>query len=157
MEIITQEIFYEEISLAVFNDLKTKLLTKQRNHCLRVDYLPTSVMNYTCEKLNTDLELKNKDIEAYVLTDKKQSAFEIESGKLIELRNRKDFGVLVVFIPQGFTGAAEDSYDIHTFEAYDLAGVLSVHKNNLIKSFTKDQQEIIRSVLDTSVARKAAN
>jgi len=153
-EIVTQEIFYEEISQAVFNDLKNKLLAKQRNHCLRVDYLPTSVMNYTCEKLNVDSELKSKDVEAYVLTDKKQNSFEIESGKLIELRNRKDFGVLVVFIPQGFTGAAEDSYDIHTFEAYDLAGVLNAHKNYLIASFTEEQQEIIKSVLDTSVARK---
>ena len=36
---ITQELFFEEISQAVFNDLKAKLLTKQRNHCMRVDYL----------------------------------------------------------------------------------------------------------------------
>jgi len=154
MVTITQEIFFEEIAQAVFNDLKTKLLNKQPNHCLRVDYLPTAVMTYTCEKLNLDKELKAKDVEAYVLTDKKANAFELESGRLIELRNRLSFGVLVVFIPQGFRGAAEDSYDIHTFEAYDLAGVLNEHKKELINGFTEEQQEIVKAIFDTSIARK---
>ena len=88
MVIITQEIFFEEIAQAVFNDLKAKLLLKQKNHCLRVDYLPTAVMTYTCEKLNLDADLKKKDVEAFVLTDKKATGYEVESGRLIELRNR---------------------------------------------------------------------
>jgi len=151
---ITQEIFFEEIAQAVFNDLKAKLLVKQRNHCLRVDYLPTPVMNYACSKLNSDVNLKAKDVEAYVLATKAENAFEIESGRLIELRNRLNFGVLVIFIPQGFRGAAEDSYDIHTFEAYDLAGVFNEHKKSIISSFTEDEQKIIKAVLETSAARK---
>lgn len=154
MVIITQEIFFEEIAQAVFNDLKAKLLLKQKNHCLRVDYLPTAVMSYTCEKLNLDTDLKKKDVEAYVLTDKKVTGFEVESGRLIELRNRLEFGVLVVFIPQGFKGAAEDSYDIHTFEAYDLAGVLNEHKKDLINCFTEEEQKLIKAVFDTTPARK---
>lgn len=154
MVTITQEIFFEEIAKAVFNDLKAKLLLKQKNHCLRVDYLPEPVMNYTCGKLNLDADLKSKEVEAYILTDKKQNQYEVESGRLIELRNRLEFGVLVVFIPQGFKGAAEDSYDIHTFEAYDLAGVLNDHKKELISEFTEEQQKIVKAVFDTSAARK---
>lgn len=154
MVTITQEIYFEEIAQAVFNDLKAKLLNKQRNHCLRVDYLPKDVMHFACEKINTDADLKAKEVEAYVLTDKKSAAFEVESGRLIELRNRLDFGVLVVFIPQGFKGAAEDSYDIHTFESYDLAGVLAQHRNAIINSFPDEQQSIVKSVMETSVARK---
>jgi DNA phosphorothioation-dependent restriction protein DptH len=154
MVTITQEIFFEEISKAVFNDLKAKLLLKQKNHCLRVDYLPEAVMKYTCEKINLDYDLKSKEVEAYILTDKKVNQCEVESGRLIELRNRLEFGVLVIFIPQGFKGAAEDSYDIHTFEAYDLAGVLNDHKRELISEFTEDQQKIIKAVFDTSPARK---
>ena len=154
MVTITQEIYFEEIAQAVFNDLKAKLLNKQRNHCLRVDYLPKDVMHFACEKINTDADLKAKEVEAYVLTDNKSEAFEVESGRLIELRNRLDFGVLVVFIPQGFKGAAEDSYDIHTFESYDLAGVLAQHRNAIINSFPEEQQAIVKSVMDTSVARK---
>ncbi len=154
MVTITQEIFFEEIAQAVFNDLKTKLLNKQRNHCLRVDYLPTAVMTYTCNKLNHDAELEAKDVEAYILTEKKNNPFEIESGRLIELRNRLSFGVLVIFIPQGFRGAAEDSYDIHTFEAYDLAGVLNEHKKELISNFTGEQQKIVKAIFNTSIARK---
>lgn len=151
---ITQEIYFEEIAQAVFNDLKAKLLNKQRNHCLRVDYLPKDVMHFACEKINTDADLKTKEVEAYVLTDKKSAPFEVESGRLIELRNRLDFGVLVVFIPQGFKGAAEDSYDIHTFESYDLAGVLAQQRNVIISSFPEEQQAIVKSVMETSVARK---
>lgn len=154
MVTITQDIFFEEIAKAIFNDLKAKLLLKQNNHCLRVDYLPAAVMNFTCDKLNHDASLKAKNIEAYVLADKKNSVFEIESGRLIELRNRLQFGVLVVFIPQGFKGAAEDSYDIHTFESYDLTGVLNNHKKALINGFNEAQQKIIKSILDTSAARK---
>lgn len=154
MVTITQDIFFEEIAQAVFNDLKAKLLLKQRNHCLRVDYLPYAVMTHTCEKLNLDPDLKARDVEAYSLTDKNAAGFEIESGRLIELRNRLDFGVLVIFIPQGFKGAAEDSYDIHTFESYDLDGVFNEHKKNLIKGFDKDQQKIIKSIFDISVVKK---
>jgi DNA phosphorothioation-dependent restriction protein DptH len=154
MVTITQEIYFEEIAQAVFNDLKAKLLNKQRNHCLRVDYLPKDVMQFACGKINTDVDLQAKEVEAYVLTDKKSQPFELESGRLIELRNRLDFGVLVVFIPQGFKGAAEDSYDIHTFESYDLAGVLAQHRNAIINSFPQDQQAIVESVMETSVARK---
>lgn len=154
MVTITQEIYFEEIAQAVFNDLKAKLLNKQRNHCLRVDYLPKEVMHFTCEKINTDSDLTVKEVEAYVLTDKKAESFEVESGRLIELRNRLDFGVLVVFIPQGFKGAAEDSYDIHTFESYDLAGVLAQHRNAIINNFSEEQQAIVKSVMETSVARK---
>ncbi len=154
MVTITQEIYFEEIAQAVFNDLKAKLLNKQRNHCLRVDYLPKVVMHFTCEKINTDTDLKAKEVEAYVLTDKKAQPFEVESGRLIELRNRLDFGVLVVFIPQGFKGAAEDSYDIHTFESYDLAGVLAQHRNVILNNFSEEQQDIVKSVMETSVARK---
>lgn len=154
MVTITKEVFFEELSQAIFNDLKTKLLNKQANHCLRVDYLPKSVMEFTCQKLNQDDELRTKSIESYILTDKKINHFEIESGRLIELRNRLSFGVLVVFIPQGFKGAAEDSYDIHTFEAYDLAGVLISHKNSIISSFTTEEQHIIKAVMDNSSTRK---
>lgn len=154
MVTITQDIFFEEIAQAVFNDLKAKLLLKQRNHCLRVDYLPYAVMSHTCEKLNLDSDLKARDVEAYSLTDKNATGFEIESGRLIELRNRLDFGVLAVFIPQGFKGAAEDSYDIHTFESYDLDGVFNEHKKNLIKGFDKDQQKIIKSIFDISFVKK---
>ncbi|MDD3639988.1 MAG: DUF87 domain-containing protein [Bacteroidales bacterium] len=151
---ITQEIFFEEISKAVFNDLKSKLLGKQRNHCLRVDYLPTPVMNYTCDKINADTELQSKDVEAFVLSARASNSNEIESGRLIELRNRLNFGVLVIFIPQGFRGAAEDSYDIHTFEAYDLAGILNEHKKNVIESFPEDQQKIINEVFSSNPAKK---
>jgi DNA phosphorothioation-dependent restriction protein DptH len=154
MVTITKEMYYEEIAKAVFKDLKEKLLNKQPNHCMRVDYLPTTVMKHACKKINADADLLAKQVEAYVLTQQTQENYEIESGRLIELRNRLDFGVLVVFIPQGFTGAAEDSYDIHTFEAYDLAGVFVRHKRALIESFTSEEQAILIPIFESSAVNK---
>lgn len=61
---------------------------------------------------------------------------------------------LVVCIPQGFTGAAEDSYDIHTFEVYDLAGVFAKHKRQLIHSFTEEEQAILKHIFDSSAVNK---
>jgi hypothetical protein len=98
---VTQELFYREISSAVFEDLKTKLLQKERNHCIRVDYLPKDVMYFTCEKINQDPDLKAKDVEGYVLVESCTKPSEVDSGRLIELRNRTDFGVLIIFIQQG--------------------------------------------------------
>ncbi len=151
---LTQDVFYQEIASAVFDDLKDKLLKKERNHCIRVDYLPKDVMYFTCKKINQDLDLKAKDVEAYVLTENRANTSDVDSGRLIELRNRTSFGVLVIFIQQGFRGAAEDSYDIHTFESFDLAGVLIRHKNSLIKTFTDDEQKIINSVLSPASVSK---
>jgi hypothetical protein len=99
-------------------------------------------MHFACEKINTDTDLKVKEVEAYVLTDKKSAPFEVESGRLIELRNRLDFGCWWCLFPQGFKGAAEDSYDIHTFESYDLAGVLAQHRNASSIVFLKSNKPL---------------
>ena len=152
--VVTQELFYQEIALAVFADLKAKLLKKDPNHCIRVDYLPKEVMYFTCEKINSDPDLKAKDVESYVLTENCTQSFEVDSGRLIELRNRTNFGVLVIFIQQGLRGAAEDSYGIHTFESFDLAGVLIRHRDTLIKAFTQKEQEILETIFSPSSISK---
>lgn len=151
---VTQDLFFQEIASAVFDDLKTKLLIKEPNHCIRVDYLPKEVMYFTCEKINHDPELTARNVEGYVLSENRTKPFEVDSGRLIELRNRTSFGVLVIFIQQGFRGAAEDSYDIHTFESFDLAGVLVRHKDTLIKSFAPDEQLMLKKILTPASVSK---
>lgn len=151
---VTQDLFFQEIASAVFDDLKVKLLKKEPNHCIRVDYLPKEVMYFACEKINLDPELQARNVEGYVLTESRTKPFEVDSGRLIELRNRTSFGVLVIFIQQGFRGAAEDSYDIHTFESFDLAGVLIRHKDALIKTFSPEEKEMLKKILTpASVSR----
>jgi hypothetical protein len=151
---VTQDLFFQEIAIAVFDDLKSKLLNKERNHCIRVDYLPKEVMYFACEKINLDSELQEKEVEGYVLTENRTRPFEVDSGRLIELRNRTSFGVLVIFIQQGFRGAAEDSYDIHTFESFDLAGVLIRHKDALVKTFSSEEQEMLKKILSPASVSK---
>jgi len=93
-------------------------------------------------------ELQKKSVEAYVLAEKVSETNEIESGALIEKRNRARFGVLAAFIPQGLRLPAEDSYDIQTFKAYDLTGVLKAHARRVIEALPDEQREIVRAILN---------
>lgn len=147
MFVVTREMYHAEMAAAVYEHLRDFLLSMDENHCQRVEFLPVEVMRLTCRKLREDPDLKAKNVEAYVLADRAGEAHEIESGALIEKRNRAKFGVLVAFIPQGLRLPAEDSYDIQTFKAYDLTGVLKAHVRRLIDSLPADQGAIVRNIL----------
>src|SRR4051794_26239513 len=100
MFVVTRDVFHAEIALAVYKQLREILLRVEQNHCQRVEFLPVEVMRLICEKLRQDAALNARNIEAYVLAEKATEAHEIESGALIEKRNRTEFGVLVAFLPQ---------------------------------------------------------
>lgn len=144
---VTSEVYHAEMASAVYEHLRDFLLTIENNHCQRVEYLPIEVMQMTCEKLLHDPLLQKRGVEAYILAEKATKDYEIESGTLIEKRNREQFGVLVAFIPQGLRLPAEDSYDIQTFKTYDLTGVLRAHARQMIESISTEGQEIVRMVL----------
>lgn len=148
MFVVTREIYHAEMAAAVYEHLRDFLLGMEQNHCQRVEFLPVEVMRLTCQKLREDMELQKKGVEAYVLAEKVVEANEIESGALIEKRNRASFGVLVAFIPQGLRLPAEDSYDIQTFKAYDLTGVLKAHVRRMVESLPDEQREIVRAILN---------
>ena len=151
---LNQEMYHQEMAQAVYEHLRDFLLTKERNHCQRVEYLPREVMVMTCKKLLEDMELKAHDVEAFVLTDQVREVYEIESGALIEKRNRESFGVLVAFIPQGLRLPAEDSYDIHTFKTYDLTGVLRAHCKTILAGLPDPIQSIARTIMDQSAVKR---
>lgn len=147
MFVVTREMYHAEMAAAVYEHLRDFLLGMKQNHCQRVEFLPVEVMRMTCQKLREDPDLKAKNVEAYVLAEKATEAHEIESGALIEKRNRAKFGVLVAFLPQGLRLPAEDSYDIQTFKTYDLTGVLKAHVCRLIEALPHDQRETLRTIL----------
>jgi hypothetical protein len=97
---VTRELFHKEIADAVFTHLRDFLLEKESNHCQRVEFLPVEVMRLICKQIANDPDLRKHDVEAFVLADSAVSGLEIESGALIEKRNREKFGVLVAFIPR---------------------------------------------------------
>jgi len=113
---VTREIFHREMADAVFTHLRDFLLEKESNHCQRVEFLPVEVMRLICELISKDTALQKRGIEAFVLAESAGGTLEIESGALIEKRNRHSFGVLVAFIPQGLRLPAEDSYISRTFK-----------------------------------------
>jgi hypothetical protein len=148
MFVVTREMYHTEMAAAVYEHLRDFLRGMEKNHCQRVEFLPVQVMQMTCQKLREDPDLKAKNVEAYVLAEKAVETHEIESGALIEKRNRAKFGVLVAFLPQGLRLPAEDSYDIQTFKAYDLTGVLKAHERRMVESLPHDQREIVRTILN---------
>ncbi|MGV8080003.1 MAG: ATP-binding protein [Syntrophales bacterium] len=151
---LSQEMYHQEMAQAVYKHLRDFLLTKEKNHCQRVEYLPREVMVMTCKKLLEDQELRAHEVEAFVLTDQVNEPYEIESGALIEKRNRESFGVLVAFIPQGLRLPAEDSYDIHTFKTYDLTGVLRAHCRTILNILVEPLRSIARTITDQSAVKR---
>src|ERR1035441_934875 len=139
---------------AVFGHLRSFLMAKESNHCQRVEFLPVEVMRMICEKISKDPDLNKHGVEAYVLAEAAANGLEIESGALIEKRNREKFGVLVAFIPQGLRLPAEDSYDIQTFKTYDLGNVLRAHARQMITSLPPDGQEVVKKVLAQAGIRR---
>lgn len=151
---VTRELFHQEMAEAVFAHLRDFLLEKENNHCQRVEFLPVEVMRIVCDQISNDAELKKCQVEAYVLADQTTNGLEIESGALIEKRNREKFGVLVAFIPQGLRLPAEDSYDIQTFKTYDLGNVLRAHVREMLHALPADGKEIAQTVLSQPAIRR---
>src|ERR1017187_10256822 len=151
---VNRELFHQEMAEAVFAHLRDFLLDKENNHCQRVEFLPVEVMRMICERISNDATLKQHRVEAYVLAEQASNGLEIESGALIEKRNREKFGVLVAFIPQGLRLPAEDSYDIQTFKTYDLGNVLRAHARQMICDLPAAGQEIAKTVLNQPGIRR---
>jgi len=151
---VTREMFHQEMAEAVFTHLREFLLQKENNHCQRVEFLPVEVMRIVCERIANDATLKSHGVEAYVLAQQAANGLEIESGALIEKRNREKFGVLVAFIPQGLRLPAEDSYDIQTFKTYDLGNVLRAHAREMLSALPPEGQEVAKAVLSQAGIRR---
>lgn len=154
MFVVTREMYHAEMAAAVYEHLREFLLGMEKNHCQRVEFLPVEVMRMTCQMLRKDPDLKAKDVEAYVLAEKANETDELESGALIEKRNRAQFGVLVAFLPQGLRLPAEDSYDIQTFKSYDLTGVLKAHVRRMVEDLPEEQREVVRAILNQPSIRR---
>jgi len=151
---VTRELFHEEMAEAVFAHLRGFLLEKESNHCQRIEFLPVEVMRLVCEQISKDASLKKHGVDAFVLAENAANGLEIETGALIEKRNREKFGVLVAFIPQGLRLPAEDSYDIQTFKTYDLSNVLRAHARAMIEALPEGGREIAKGILSQSSIRR---
>src|ERR1017187_1217917 len=151
---VNRELFHQEMAEAVFAHLRDFLLDKENNHCQRVEFLPVEVMRMICERISNDATLKQHRVEAYVLAEQASNGLEIESGALIEKRNREKFGVLVAFIPQGLRLPAEDSYDIQTFKTYDPSNVLRSHARAMVDALPDGGSEIAKKVFSQASIRR---
>ena len=97
-------------------------LTNARpGHCLRVSNLPESVMQELCADFNAN----HPGADVVLLLgpwQKAQTPWQVSATRLIELRNA-EARPLLVFVPPGIKTAAEDSFDVSTFQEIDLGEI----------------------------------
>ncbi|WP_428912084.1 ATP-binding protein [Niallia sp. Krafla_26] len=115
MNIIERNALDQKVGSYVATELIEKLINKEPGHCAQITDLSPHVMEKSCEEI---LLHGAGRFEAYVLTsndNRHQKPFEIHATKLVERRNLEQ-KVIVLFIPPNLRTAAEDSFDIATFE-----------------------------------------
>ncbi|WLR46565.1 DUF853 family protein [Halobacillus litoralis] len=120
----------ERIGQFVANNLKEMLINKEPGHCAQVTDLSINVMEKANQELN---EIGAGKFESYILAGNDEENVEsgkIHATKLVERRNAEE-KVVIVFIPHNLKTAAEDSFDIATFEPISFYYVYDSVKENL--------------------------
>lgn len=115
MNIIERDTLDQKVGSYVATELIEKLINKEPGHCAQITDLSPHVMEKSCNEI---LLRGAGRFEAYVLTsndNRNQRPFEIHATKLVERRNLEQ-KVILLFIPPNLRTAAEDSFDIATFE-----------------------------------------
>jgi DNA phosphorothioation-dependent restriction protein DptH len=129
----------ERIGRFVANRLKEQLINKEPGHCAQVADLSLEVMVKACKELN---DIGAGKIESYVLAANDaefMEHWEIQATKLVERRNVEE-KIVVIFIPHNLKTAAEDSFEINTFEPISFYSVYDDVKESL-------QHEVIQQFL----------
>lgn len=129
----------ERIGQFVANRLKEQLINKEPGHCAQVTDLSLEVMKKASIELNA---IGAGKIESYVLAANDvvvMERWEIQATKLVERRNAEE-KIVVIFIPHNLKTAAEDSFDIATFEPISCYSVYDDVKEIL-------QHEVIQQFL----------
>lgn len=130
MKIIERDDLDQKVGSYVATVLIEKLINKEPGHCAQVTDLSPHVMEKACNDILMNGAGK---FEAYVLTSNDNShrkPFEIHATKLVERRNLEQ-KVIVLFIPPNLRTAAEDSFDIATFEWISFDHVYQEMKERL--------------------------
>ncbi len=132
----------------------TKLLfSREAGHCARITALPGRLASGLCRRIRAAV---GDRAQVHVLGRPPEvpASVAVTSTKLIELRNPDQHGQrppLLVFVPPGTRAAAEDSFDVATFEDVAVGDVYLDLERNLLQELPAalrlSVQELL-SVLD---------
>ncbi|MGG4169245.1 hypothetical protein ABEW00_17520 [Rossellomorea vietnamensis] len=139
MQLQEKVLLDERIGRFVANRLKEQLINKEPGHCAQVTDLSLEVMEKACQELN---DIGAGKFESYVLVANDAETvdkWEIQATKLVERRNIEE-KIVVIFIPHNLKTAAEDSFEINTFEPISFYSVYDDVKESL-------QHEVIQQFL----------
>jgi hypothetical protein len=123
---ITDTDFEEALERVLVPRLSGLIASRGPGHCARVTDIPAPLAERLCRRLR---DAAGSRAQIYVLGQPPVVAADVAvtSTKLVELRNPDAQGgqrpVLLVFIPPGVHVAAEDSFDVATFEDVALGAV----------------------------------
>lgn len=131
-------------------------------HCLRVSNLPGSVMQELCADFNAN----HPGADVVLLLgpwQKAQTPWQVSATRLIELRNAET-RPLLVFVPPGIRTAAEDSFDVSTFQEIELEDIPRLLRQELRAQLSEGLQaltgqaiaylgDVERSISDDDVVR----
>jgi len=124
----------------------TRCLADARpGHCLRVSNLPESVMQELCADLNAN----HPGADVVLLLgpwQKAQTPWQVSATRLIELRNAET-RPLLVFVPPGIKTAAEDSFDVSTFQEIELEEIPRRLRQELRGRLSEDLQALTDQTL----------
>ncbi|UED79597.1 DUF853 family protein [Lysinibacillus sp. CD3-6] len=113
----------ERVGIFVADELAKHLNTKNRGHCIQVTDLKKEIMVSATRLLNNQHNTGLFEIYTLVAQTKVDlETWEIHATKLVERRNAEE-KILAVFIPHDLKTAAEDSFDIATFEVVSFQDV----------------------------------
>jgi len=113
-------------------------------HCMRITALPENVMRDLCQRFED-----NVVADVVLLLGPRQSrsnSWEVSSTRLIELRNLYS-RPLLVFVPPGLKTAAEDSFDISTFEEIDLQDVVASLRQYLLGRLSGPKRQMVERLI----------
>ncbi|WP_074625601.1 ATP-binding protein [Bacillus cereus] len=144
------ELLNDRTGKFIANKLKERLINKEPGHCAQVIDLNIGVMLKACQELNENGAGK---FESYVLTSNDKidkEPWEIHATKLVERRNKEE-KIVVVFIPHNLKTAAEDSFDMATFEPISFHSVYQEVKESLMDEVISNFLGQDRTVLKQTI------
>lgn len=141
-----------ELEVELFPRLASLLRSRGCGHCMRLTDLDLDLIVRLCGRLRAEVP----DAQVVILGNQYSTTprmLTVTSTKLVELRNPFPDGKLrpplLVFIPNDLRAAAEDSYDIATFEVVPVGDVYSRLRTRL----TAELPTTIRGAVAESLRR----
>lgn len=137
------EKYQEIIQDILIKELNKQLENVKPGHCMKLTGLPEQALSDACLKIKNN----NINIDCWVLSANPSKDYQITASKLVELRNKQERPLLVLF-PSNLRTAAEDSFGDATFQEIKLEGLETKAINQLEYDFPQTEFSIYKRIIN---------